>query len=167
MPKKIIQRLLPDSEYLRRHKHLRHFGELLHNRCLWRLNRRSVSGGVAVGLFVALLPLPFQMLIAAAIAILVSVNLPISVALVWLTNPLTMGPVFYSTYLVGARLLNLEPGIDAFHGPLEHIFMSMVGLWKPLLLGSVVMGFVAAALGWMTVRIFWRWHVIQRRWPNR
>ena len=49
----------------------------------------AASGGMpmAVGLFVALMPIPLQMAVAAAIAILVRSNLPISVSLVWLTNP--------------------------------------------------------------------------------
>jgi len=32
---------------------------------VWHLNRRSVAGGVAVGLFVSWMPLPMQMLVAA------------------------------------------------------------------------------------------------------
>ena len=167
MPRKFIKRFLPDSESLRRHKHLRHFGELLHNHSLWRLNRRSVSGGVAVGLFVALLPVPFQVIIAAALAILTSVNLPISVLLVFITNPVTMGPVFYFTYRVGAALLGLHPQLADFQGPLEHILGSMLHLWKPLLLGSVLVGLVLAAVGWGLVRLLWRWHVVSKRWPNR
>ncbi len=167
MPRKLLKRLLPDTEYLRRHKHLRHFGELLQNHSLWRLNRRSVSGGVAVGLFVALLPVPFQMIIAAAMAIMTSVNLPISVALVFITNPLTMGPVFYFAYRVGAALLGLHPRLEDFQGPLEHILGSMLHIWKPLLLGSLLVGVLLGATGWAVVRLVWRWHVVSRRWPNR
>ena len=167
MPRKFIKRFLPDTDTMRRHKHLRHFGELLRNRSLWHLNRRSVSGGVAVGLFVAMLPLPFQMVIAAGVAILGSVNLPISVAMVWITNPLTMGPLFYFNYRVGAFLLGQQPAKEHFRGSVTDLIGSMLHIWKPLLLGGVVVGTVLAMLGWILVRLVWRWHVVSRRWPKQ
>jgi hypothetical protein len=167
MPRKFIQSLLPDTDTMRRHKRLRHFGELLRNQSLWRLNRRSVSGGVAVGLFVALLPLPFQMIIAAGIAILGSVNLPISVALVWITNPLTMGPLFYFNYRVGSFLLGETPAREQFRGSVTDLIGSMLHIWKPLLLGGVVVGLLLAILGWILVQLLWRWHVVSRRWPKQ
>ena len=167
MPRKFIKRLLPDTDTMRRHRHLRHFGERLRNHSLWHLNRRSVSGGVAVGLFVAMLPLPFLMVIAAGIAILATVNLPISVAMVWITNPLTMGPLFYFNYRVGAFLLGERPTNEHFRGSAMDMIGSMLHIWQPLLLGGVVVGLVAALLGWILVRLLWRWHVVSRRWPKQ
>ena len=78
MAKKLIRRYLPDAHKIRDHKHLRLFGTLLHDPNLWHLNRRSVAGAFAVGLFMAFVPMPFQMIPAAALAILLRVNLPIS-----------------------------------------------------------------------------------------
>ena len=105
MPKKFIQRLLPDPRKIKGAGSLRIFGDLIHDPNYWHLNRRSASGAFAIGLFVAFVPLPMHMLIAAALAILTRVNLPLSVALVWITNPLTMGPFMYASYKVGAFLL--------------------------------------------------------------
>lgn len=167
MPRKFIKRFLPDSDTLRRHEHLRHFGTLLHNPSLWRINRRSVAGATAVGLFSAFLPLPFQMVIAAAIAILVGVNLPLSVVLVWITNPLTMGPIYYFNYRVGAALLGITPKPHALAEPVHDLLLSMLGAWKPLLMGSLLIGVLLAIGGWMVVRLLWRWHVVSKRWPNR
>jgi hypothetical protein len=101
VPKKLIKRYLPDHQTLRTHRHLQVFGARLHDPNLWHLNRRSASGAFAVGLFVAFIPLPLQMLLAAALAIVTQVNLPVSVALVWITNPVTMPPIFYFCYRVG------------------------------------------------------------------
>jgi Uncharacterized protein conserved in bacteria len=95
MPKKFFQRYMPKRETLRDNKALRVFGSLLHDPNLWCLNRRSASGAFAVGLFMAFVPLPSQMIMAAGLAILFGVNLPLAVALVWVSNPITM-PVLIS-----------------------------------------------------------------------
>ena len=167
MPRKFIKRYLPDSDTLRRHRHLRHFGERLQHHSLWHLNRRSVSGGVAVGLFISMLPVPFQMFIAAGVAILASVNLPISVLLVFITNPVTMGPAYYFAYRIGAALLGRPAHLEGFGGSFGEIASSMMSVWQPLLLGCLVVGLGMAVLGWAAVRLIWRWHVISRRWPRR
>ncbi len=106
MAKKTIQRFLPDPNKIRHHKSLKIFGRLLQDANLWHLNRRSARGAFAVGLFFAFIPVPFQMVLAAATAIVFRVNLPISVALVWITNPVTMPPIFYCSYLIGTLVLN-------------------------------------------------------------
>eukprot|EP00487_Bulimina_marginata_P007241 TRINITY_DN2794_c0_g1_i1.p1 TRINITY_DN2794_c0_g1~~TRINITY_DN2794_c0_g1_i1.p1 ORF type:complete len:100 (-),score=0.93 TRINITY_DN2794_c0_g1_i1:149-448(-) len=70
MPKNLIKKYLPDPDFIKEHKNLRIFGELLHNANLWHLNRRSAAGAFAVGIFMAFVPVPFQMLLAAGAAIL-------------------------------------------------------------------------------------------------
>jgi len=54
---------------------------------VWHLNRRSVAGGVAVGLFVSWVPVPLQMLLAAVLSAVLRVHVPVSVVMVWFTNP--------------------------------------------------------------------------------
>ncbi|MFW6343056.1 MAG: DUF2062 domain-containing protein, partial [Halothiobacillaceae bacterium] len=80
---------------------MRVFGSRLQDGNLWHLNRRSVSGGVAVGLFSAFVPIPFQMVLAAGLAILLRVNLPLSVVLVWITNPITIVPLLWVANRIG------------------------------------------------------------------
>jgi len=162
MPKRLLKRYSPDPHTLRNHKHLKWFGKYLHDPNLWHLNRRSVSGAFAAGLFWAMIPMPFQMVAAAAVAILGRVNLPISVALVWVSNPLTMPPIFYFNYLVGTWLLpNCQP-VGKMKVTLEWFVHSMEQIWEPLYLGSVVVGIVLGALGYTAMRLYWRWHIIQR-----
>lgn len=160
MPKQIIKRFTPDRETLKNHRHLRVFGHLLQDPNLWHLNRRSVSGAFAVGLFWAMIPIPMQMVAAAFNAILVRVNLPISVALVWLTNPLTMPAVFYFNYLVGTWIIGPNPDVGEFQLSLEWISQELERIWEPLYLGSLVVGIVSALLGYAGMRLYWRWHTV-------
>lgn len=162
MPRHLIKRYMPDPAELRKHRHLRHLGTLLHDENLWHLNRRSVAGGVAAGLFWAMIPIPAQMVAAALSAIVFRVNLPISAALVWLTNPITMPPVFYFNYLVGTWLMGTPPDVSEFHLSVEWIAAELNAIWKPLYVGSLVLGSLLAGLGYGTMRLYWRWHVLKR-----
>lgn len=161
MPRHLFKRYAPDHDVIRNHKHMRLFGKLLHNPNLWHLNRRSVSGAFAVGLFWAMIPMPMQMLAAAATAIPCRVNLPVSVGLVWITNPFTMPPIFYFNYLVGSQIF---PGsalnMDDFQMSTEWVSHSLGEIWQPLYLGSLIVGTVLAAISYTGMRLFWRWHVI-------
>ncbi len=167
MPRRTIQRYLPDHERIRNHKSLGCFGKLLHKRSLWHLNRHSVATAFAIGLFFAFIPVPFQMVLAAGGAICFNGNLPISVATVWLTNPLTMPPIFYVAYLVGAAILDHSPAEFSFDGlSWEWIHNGLVHIWQPFLLGCLVLGVISAVLGYTTSHILWRIMVL-RRWRRR
>jgi uncharacterized protein (DUF2062 family) len=166
MPKKFIKRFLPTPETLKAHPHLRHFSETLQNPNLWHLNRRSVAGAVSVGLFCAWMPIPFQMVLAAVIAMLFTVNLPISVALVWLSNPITMPPLFYGAYRLGAFILQEEVVDFHFQLSLTWLAKTLETIAPPLLLGCFIMGTICSILGYVLLRIFWRVNTT-KKWQRR
>lgn len=161
MPKKLFKRLIPDHRTIREHKYLRIFGRLLHDPNLFHFNRRSVSGAVANGLFWALIPMPFQMLPSALCAIFFRINLPLSVVLVWLTNPITVPPVFYFCYKVGSWLLDTPPHAMAARLSTEWLGTELAIIWKPFLLGSLVVAVTSSLLGYLAVRLLWRIHLIR------
>ena len=166
MPKKLLKRFMPKPETLRDHKHLRMFGELLHKPNLWALNRKSAPGAFAIGLFVAWLPMPFQMVLAAALAIFFNVNIPIAVALVWITNPLTMPVMFYGAYLLGAKLLHHTPQKFVFEANWHWIESSIATIGPPFLLGCLVLGTVFALIGYVTINSLWKYSVLLK-WQKR
>jgi len=106
MPRRFFKRYMPHPDRIKGNKSLRFLGALIHDSNLWHLNRHSVSRAMAIGLFWAMIPMPMQMLASALCAIPARANLPIAIGLVWLTNPLTMPPVFYCNYKVGAWLMD-------------------------------------------------------------
>ena len=166
MPRSSLRRYLPDPQKLREHRALKPLGKWLQNPEIWHFHRRSVAGAAFIGLFVSFLPIPAHMLIAGAIAIATRCNLPLAVGLVWVNNPLTMGPVFFFTYKLGAWLLNTKLTVDEVHINLEWLGQRLEQIWRPLLLGSLVCGWVVGVTAFVVVRVVWRIRVI-RRWRQR
>lgn len=65
----------------------------------------AIALGVAVGVFVGFLPLVgFQTVIAIAVAALLGANKIVCVPLVWITNPVTMFPIYYGCLRLGQAI---------------------------------------------------------------
>lgn len=167
MVKRFIKRYMPDEDKIKSSRSLRLLSPLLSNSRLWRFNRRCVARAFAVGLFCAFLPIPMQMLVAAFIAIVVNANIPISVGLVWFSNPITIPPIFYFTYKVGAAILQ-QPALTKtnFKFSVEWFASHFAQIWQPLILGSLICGTLAAAIGFVLVHRLWRRHIIHQ-WRQR
>ncbi len=106
------------------------------------------------------------MLPAAALAIIFRLNLPISVALVWVTNPFTMTPLFFFCYKIGVWILGTVDQEIAFAWSWEWFRQGLGKIWEPFLLGCSIVASLSALTGYAGVRTLWRWHVI-REWENR
>ncbi|MEK7989857.1 MAG: DUF2062 domain-containing protein [Thiotrichaceae bacterium] len=166
MARKFFKRMLPHPKTLKSHPHLQFLGDWLHEPNLWHLNRKSLAGGMAVGLFSAFIPFPLQMFWAAILAIYFKVNIPLSISLVWVTNPITIPPMFYLAYCLGAFMMGLPiEAIDLSLGT-EKLMDTFMNLWKPLLLGSFTTGLMFAGIGYYSVNILWKRHV-KRLWDKR
>ena len=166
MPKKIIKKYLPDHHKIKSSRTVNIFGDLLHDVNLWHLNRRSARGAFALGLFNAFLPIPLQMWLSVVGAIVFKVNLPLSVALVWITNPITMPPVFYGCYLVGEMILGPTGYEFSFEPSIDWLITSLGTIGPTLLLGSLVVSTTAAIIGYFTIDILWRYSV-NKDWNTR
>lgn len=163
MPRKFFKRYMPDPHQIKQNKSISVFGNWLHDPNLWHLNRRSVAGAFAVGLFFAWWPVPLQMLFAAAAAIVFRTNLPISVGLVWISNPITMPPMFYFAYKVGAWLIGTPERAFEFEPTVEWIASELAIIWKPFLTGCMSLAIISSMIGFFAIHIIWRYSVIRRR----
>jgi len=169
MPRKLFRRFLPDGEALRRHRYLAWCGPWLEHPNLWHLNRGSVAGGVAIGLFAGLVPGPLQMLTAALLAIPLRRNLPVALVTTLYTNPLTIAPLYLLAYGYGRLLLGAHgepPAVQPFEWDwgawLESARALLdwcLALGKPLAVGLVALGLTLAALGYAGVQLGWRAYV--------
>ena len=162
MPRKLLNRLLPDRQSLAKRWYLRPFRSALGNPAYWTLHRRSVIRAVSLGLFICFVPLPVHLLLAPLAAILLRANVPLSLATILLVNPFTAVPVFFGAYWVGALLTGSSLGDFDFSLTWDWVTGSLVDIWKPFLLGCLVSGTVAALLGYFAASVWWRQHVLHR-----
>jgi len=160
MAKKILQKYLPHPDVIIHNRWIKLLGPRLQEPSLWHMNRRSCSLAVALGIFCAFIPVPFQMLIAAAMAVWIRANILVAVPLVWISNPLTMAPMFYFCYLTGAALLDTEPSGFDFELSFAWLIHELAAIWQPFLLGCLVVGMLASLLCFVLVRVVWHWHIL-------
>jgi uncharacterized protein (DUF2062 family) len=175
MPRKLFKKYLPSHASVRNNRHIAKFGGFLQHHNLWHLNRHSVAGGVAVGMFSGLVPGPFQMLAAALLAVLFRVNLPVALATTLYTNPFTIGPLYVLAYLIGRLIIGgarapLSPPPEVQWSQLMDTFDAflrwVMTMGTPLAVGLVALALILAALGYACVQIGWRAYVI-RAWRKR
>ena len=120
------------------------------------MRRRTVVPAFALGLFVCYLPFPGHMVIAGSLAIAFRVNVPVAAAAVWVSNPLTMGPMFFVAFETGRQLLRLPPRPFHFEFSLDWLVHGFISVWQPLLLGSVLLGAMLALIGYLSLDLLWR-----------
>lgn len=157
---------MPDHQTIKNNKHLQIFGDFLHNPNLWHLNRHSIAKAFAVGLFFAFVPVPFQMILAAGVAIIVHSNLPLSIALVWITNPFTMPAIFYFCYLVGTWIIGGQEQAFVFEASWQWLLDSVSTIGPAFLLGCGVLSVFFSVLGYLFIQLMWRYSVSQE-WRKR
>lgn len=132
------------------------FRHLLHDNHLWGIRRKTVVPAVAWGTFVAFLPIPGHVLVAVLGSLPIRCNIPVAALSTFVSNPVTIGPIYYFSYLVGAKLLGITPGPFAIELSLEWLTGTFLSLWQPLLLGCVLVGTVAALIAYVFLDVFWR-----------
>lgn len=134
--------------------------------------------GIALAMFVTFTPtVGFQMVLVFFLAWLLRANKAVGVPLVWLSNPVTIPPIFFGCYWVGAIVMGTELNDFAWFQTLAaeqppgwwakvtYYIEKLMEIAAPLWLGSVI---VATALAIPTYYICYRsicWYRI-KRWGN-
>ena len=160
------KKYLPTREQLREMKSLRFLGDKIFEPNLWHINRHSVSYAAFVGSVCCFLPIPFQMIPCVILCIFVRCNVPISVLIVWISNPVTMTPTMYFSYKVGTLILGQKIQFQTIEISFEWLSSQLSVVWQPLLLGSLTCGFTMGISAFISVRLYWRWKV-SRYWKKR
>ena len=135
------------------------FRHLLQDHSLWGIRRKTVVPAVAWGMFVALLPIPGHMLVAVLGSLVFRINIPIAALATFIVNPVTIGPIYYFSYRVGAKLLAMEPGPFEIELSIDWMTHTLVSIWQPVLLGCVLVGAIVALIGYVVLDALWRFSI--------
>lgn len=130
-----------------------------------RSSPRAIAGGLGLGTFIAFTPtIGVQLILAVIVATFFNLNRPAAMIPVWITNPLTVAPIYTFNYWLGCRLWD-GPPLSEVTGLFLDIGKTMAHLefWDiqkqiltvlqmgrdvliPLFLGSLIIGAVTGAI---------------------
>jgi len=124
-------------------------------------NRKMIARGVFLGVFIAFIPMPMQMASVLLFMPFFRFNVPIAIAMCWLSNPFTMPPMYYMEYLTGSFILGIEPApvkltVEWFSENIDAIFI-------PLYTGTAIFSIVGSTLAYFGVNYFWKLSVCKAR----
>ena len=163
-PKQKLQRYFSNRDAILNSRVGKWLGERLHDPEIWHFGRRAVAGAVGLGFFVAFMPVPMHMLIAATLALMLRINLPVALAAVWINNPITVAPMIMFALKVGGWVTAHEVQFSEMHfdASWANVSALFAQLWEPLVVGCLLCGLGAGAIGNFSVRGLWRLHVLYR-----
>ena len=160
--KKFFKKYTPNRDAVKEYKMLNFLGSSLFHEDLWKFNRISFCRAVVIGLFWGWMPMMFQMIPAAYCAVVFRANLPLSVAGVWISNPITMPAMMYFAYIFGNNILGLNPIYNEFKLNSEWIISALGNIWEPLLVGTLIIGVVSSVIGYFLMHISWKIYAYSR-----
>jgi len=165
----------PTRESLEDVRWLRPFAHRVLEPSLWRFTRRSVPRGVALGLLVGIfLMIPgLQIIGAALLALPCRANVPIAVAMTFLSNPATTPFILYLSLIVGNRFVHSTADIGTVSSMIDH--GASIAEWfdwaassaaPALVVGLFVIAVLSASVGYLLSGWLWRtW--ISHKWSLR
>ncbi len=154
-------RFLKHPRKLRRSPARRWFARHFLDKRVWKPTQHTLSGGMAVGMFITLQLLPIQMPTAVILSAIFRVNIPIAIALCWVSNPFTVPFMAWLEYAIGKWVLALYTTVPTSPFP-KHLPESMVDAWIVLkehapvmLMGGIILGAVAALVSYIATWSCW------------
>ena len=156
-----LTRHIPTRETIHEHRLLRPFAPHLTNPSLWRMTRRSVPRGVALGLFVGVI-IPFMhTVIAALLAVPVRANVAVAAVFTLVVNPLTIPLMYFAAYRIGSWELHHDAAVvnpaaaERFSGELSRLLFWVHHASGPIALGILTIATVSAIVGYLAASLIW------------
>ncbi|MES2120863.1 MAG: DUF2062 domain-containing protein [Pseudomonadota bacterium] len=153
---------IPTRETVHKHRLLRPFARHLTHNSLWRLNRRSVPRGVALGLFVGVMIPVLHTAIAALLAIPVRANVAVAAVFTLVVNPFTIPAVYYLAYRLGAWELHQNASLtnaaaaERISGEINRVLFWIHQASGPIALGVLTLAILSAVVGYFSSSLIWR-----------
>ena len=156
MPRRLFKKFAFKRHEVAKQWFMTPFRPMLHDPRLWGVRRRWVVPAFAIGLFVSFMPFPGHTLMGALAALALRINIPVAAVSTWVSNPATMLIMYPAAYQVGRAVLGTPPRDVSFDVSWEWVGGTLVYIWQPMLLGSLLLGAAAAIVGYVTLDIIWR-----------
>ncbi|WP_373020327.1 DUF2062 domain-containing protein [Thiomicrorhabdus sp.] len=144
------------------------------DRIYWAGDRKSFARAGFIGSFCMMLPVPFQMVLGSVFAYYLRANIPLATALAWITNPITMWPIWYGGYKFGVFVMGTEDLYDISSNiPIasEQWFNEVFPhIWQPFFFGNMILGVMIGSVLYIFIAHFhWLnvWQTVRTRLQNR
>lgn len=154
-----LKKYLPTREQIADIRVLSSLRNFLLEPNLWHMNRYSLSFGFLIGGICCFLPMFFQTVPCVLICIWIRCNVPVAVLVVWISNPITIGPMMYFAYRVGVWMLGTEQEVALLDPSLEWFIDQLSIIWQPLMVGSLACGVAFGLTGFIAIRLYYRWRI--------
>ncbi len=154
-------RFLKHPRKLRHSRVMRWFARHFLDKHVWKPTQHTLSGGMAVGMFITLQLLPIQMPAATILAAIFRVNIPIAIAMCWVSNPFTVPFMAWLEHAIGKWVLSLYTTVPTTPFP-THLPESIVDAWVVLkehapvmLVGGIILGAIVALVSYIATWSVW------------
>jgi uncharacterized protein (DUF2062 family) len=165
-----VQRHIPTRESLEQNRLIRPIaGSVLHSE-LWRLTRRSVPRGVALGLFVGVMIPLAHFVVATFIAVFVRANIPSALLATFIGFPVIYVGIVALAYEIGRWLLHvdaataIQPISETMQATqTDHLLERITGAGLEAAVGLFIIATLLASLGYVVTSFAWRWWIGAKR----
>jgi len=155
--KSILKKYSPKRENI----NLGWLNKHLTNPELWKWNKKTIAKAFAIGLFCTFLPIPGHTILVAILSMMLSANILLSILVVWVNNPITMLPIYYFTYKIGASIIGIEIDSEfefSFGYLMDNLGSATLAMW----IGGLITSIVAAILGYFSIISIYKYKALKR-----
>jgi uncharacterized protein (DUF2062 family) len=167
-----LTRHIPRRDTIHRYRLLRPFAPHLSHASLWRMTRRSVPRGVALGLFVGVVIPVLHTVIAALLAIPTRANVAVAAVFTLVVNPLTIPFMYFAAYRIGAWELHHDASLvnpadaERYSSELGRLLFWIHEASGPIAIGVLTIAVAASLVGYGAAALIWRLSS-RSRWNQR
>ena len=165
-----VRRNWPTRESFESNRWLKPVAHRILHPSLWRMNRRSIPRGVALGMFTGILIPMGQIPASAVLALPLRANVPAAALTTFFTNPFTTPFLFILYYKVGGWALHLAgtSASEAKSAVADNSWLHWLAadIGAPTALGMAICAVLGAVISYFVTALAWRlW--IARKWKRR
>lgn len=127
--------------------------------------RKMISRGAFIGIFIAMIPIPLQMVAVLLFTPFFKFNVPIAIIMCWITNPFTMPFIYYIEYITGGYILGIE--ITEVEITIEWFQNNLSKIIFPLYVGALVYSITLSFIIYYLINHLWIKSVHKDRKENK